>query len=100
MTQVLSIKDTRNRLADVVNQVAISGDVFVITKFGKPIAALVTFDDYKKIMNPAKRYTKEEWDKGFALMDKARSNTKKYPQKEIEKAIGQAIKEVRESKRV
>ena len=41
MAQVLSIKDTRDKLADVVNQVAISGDVFVITKFGKAKAMIV-----------------------------------------------------------
>ena len=100
MSQTLTLKNVREQLSDLVSKVAYGDQKVVITKFGKPIAALVTFDDYKKIMNPAKRYTKEEWDKGFALMDKARSNTKKYPQKEIEKAIGQAIKEVRESKRV
>jgi len=41
MTQTLSIKDTRNKLADVVNQVAILGDSFVITKFGQPKAMIV-----------------------------------------------------------
>lgn len=41
MTQVLSIKDTREKLADVVNRVAISGDVFIITKFGKAKAMIV-----------------------------------------------------------
>ena len=41
MAQVLSIKDTRERLADVINRVAISGDVFVITKFGKAKAMIV-----------------------------------------------------------
>ena len=41
MTQILSIKDTRDKLADVINQVAISGDVFVITKFGKAKAMIV-----------------------------------------------------------
>jgi len=41
MTQILSIKDTRSKLADVVNRVAISGDVFVITKFGKAKAMIV-----------------------------------------------------------
>lgn len=41
MAQALSIKDTRNRLAEVVNQVAAAGEVFVITKFGKPKAMIV-----------------------------------------------------------
>jgi len=35
------MKDTRNKLADVVNRVAISGDVFIITKFGKAKAMIV-----------------------------------------------------------
>ena len=43
MTQTLSIKDTRNKLADIVNQVAILGDKFIITKFGKPKAIIVPF---------------------------------------------------------
>lgn len=41
MTQTLSIKDTRDKLADVVNQVAIAGDSFVITKFGQPKAMII-----------------------------------------------------------
>lgn len=41
MTQVLSIKDTRDKLADVINRVAIAGDRFVITKFGQPKAMIV-----------------------------------------------------------
>ena len=100
MSQTLTLKNVREQLSDLVSKVAYGDQKIVITKFGKPVAALVTFEDYKKIMNPEKLHTKQEWDQGFALMDKARSNTKKYPQKEIEKAIGQAIKEVRESKRV
>lgn len=41
MTQLISVKDTRNKLADVINQVAIAGDEFIITKFGEPKAMLV-----------------------------------------------------------
>lgn len=47
MTQALSIKDTRNKLADIVNQVAIAGDMFVITKFGKPKAMIVPITKIK-----------------------------------------------------
>ena len=41
MIQNISIKDTRNRLADIVNQVEIGKDIFVVTKFGKPRAMIV-----------------------------------------------------------
>ncbi len=100
MNQILSLKDVRKQLSDIVSRVAYGDQKVVITKFGKPVAALVTFSDYEKIMNPAKRFTKEEWDKGFSLMDKARSKTKKYPLKEVERDIQQAVNKVRQSKRV
>ncbi len=41
MIQNISIKDTRDKLADIVNQVEMGGDVFVVTKFGKPKAMIV-----------------------------------------------------------
>lgn len=100
MSQTLSLKDVRDQLSDLVSRVAYGDQKVVITKFGKPVAALVTFKDYEKIMNPAKRFTKEEWDKGFSLMDKARANTKNYPQEEVEQTIDKAVSEVRQSKRV
>lgn len=100
MSQALPLKDVREQLSELVSRVAYGDQKVVITKFGKPVAALVTFEDYEKIMNPAKRYTKEEWKKGFSLMDKTRANTKKYPQEEVENAIDQAVREVRQSKRV
>jgi len=99
MNQTLPLKEVRDQLSDLVSRVAYGDQKVVITKFGKPVAALVTFEDYEKIMNPAKRYTKEEWDKGFSLMDKARANVKQYPQEKVEQAIDQAVSEVRQSKR-
>ncbi len=41
MLQTIPIKDTRNRLADLINQVEVGGKSFIITKFGKPKAMLV-----------------------------------------------------------
>jgi len=100
MSQTLSLKDVRDQLSDLVSRVAYGDQKVVITKFGKPVAALVTFEDYEKIMNPAKRFTKEEWNRGFSFMDKARTNTKQSPQEDVEKAINQAAREVRKLKRV
>lgn len=41
MLQQISIQDTRNNLASLVNQTSITGKQFIITKFGKPSAMLV-----------------------------------------------------------
>lgn len=40
MIQTISIKDTRNQLADLINQVDFNGREFIISKFGKPKAML------------------------------------------------------------
>lgn len=41
MTQIISIKDARNKLAEVINEVAIGGNIYLVTKFGKPKAMIV-----------------------------------------------------------
>ncbi|MDP1722262.1 MAG: type II toxin-antitoxin system Phd/YefM family antitoxin [Candidatus Gottesmanbacteria bacterium] len=41
MMQLIPIKETRANLADLINQVAVGGTSFIITKFGKPKAMLV-----------------------------------------------------------
>lgn len=47
MTQLISIKDTRNNLADIVSRVEMTGQEVIITKFGKPRAMLVPVSDVK-----------------------------------------------------
>lgn len=47
MTQLISIKDARNNLADIVSRVEIAGDEIIITKFGKPRAMLVPVSNVK-----------------------------------------------------
>lgn len=100
MNKTLPLKKVREELSELVSRVAYGEQKVVITRFGKPVAALVTFNDYEKIMNPRKRFSDEEWEKGFELVDKMRTNAKNYPPEEVEKAIEQAVGEVRQSKRV
>ena len=47
MTQTLSIKDTRNNLADIISRVEMRGDEIIITKFGRPRAMIVPFSQGK-----------------------------------------------------
>lgn len=52
-----------------------------------------------KGQNPQERFTKEEWEEGFALMDKIRASTKKFSPHEVENAVEQAVNAVRQKKR-
>lgn len=98
MNQTLTLKEVRDQLSDLVSRVAYGDQKVVITKFGKPIAALVTLEDFEKIMNPAKRFTKEEWDKGFEFITKAQEARKDVSDEEAEKIIKREIKAVRAAK--
>lgn len=49
MTQTISIKDTRNNLADIVSRVEMTGLEVIITKFGKPRAMLIPVSDKKSL---------------------------------------------------
>lgn len=43
MIQTIPVKETRDRLADLLNEVDIAKKKFIITKFGKPKAMLIPY---------------------------------------------------------
>lgn len=43
--QTISIKETRNSLATIIETVALTKEEYVITKFGKPKAVIVPIED-------------------------------------------------------
>ena len=45
--QTMSVKDVRSNLAEIIDKVAIAGDTFVVTKFGKPRAMIVPISQSK-----------------------------------------------------
>lgn len=70
MNQTVTLKEVRDQLSELVARVAYGDQKVVITKFGKPLVAIVNYDDYEKLMNPASRFTDEEWEKGSSLLQK------------------------------
>lgn len=52
-----------------------------------------------KPQNPQERFSKTEWEKGFALMDKMRANSKKFNPQEVENAVEHAVTAVRHKNR-
>lgn len=100
MKQTISLKDIRSQLSELIARVAYGRQNVVITRYGKPVATLVSYEDYERMMNPQKRFSEKEWEKGFALIDKVREQTKQSPQKTVEKTIQEAVTEVRAKKHV
>ena len=98
MVQVVPLKDIREQLSELINQVAYGRSQVVVTKFGKPKAVIVGYEDYERIMNPRSRFTQEEWDKAFSVFERARKRTKGIGYKKLEKAVKTAVSEVRKEK--
>lgn len=98
MDVTVTLKQVRDQLSDIISRVAFGDKTVVITRFGKPVAAVIRYDTYERFMNPHKRFTKEEWEKGFTLMDKMRENTRNYPEDEVETMIADAVTSVRTTK--
>ena len=47
---VAALSDARERLSEIVDDVALTGGDFVITKHGKPTAVLMAFDEYENLI--------------------------------------------------
>src|SRR5687767_5095913 len=100
MSQTVTLKEVREQLSELVAKAAFGAQKIVITRFGKPAAALISYDEYERLMNPRKRSSSlNEWEKGFQLIDKMGENTNHDPPEQAEAAVNQAVKEVRQSKR-
>ena len=68
MAQIVSIKDTRNNLANIIDQVAIGQNTFVITKFGKPRAMIIPVSG-KKVSTPDLDESFGTWSKKTDITD-------------------------------
>lgn len=95
--QTTTLKDLRSKLSEYISMIAFSQarqDV-VITRFGKPVAALLKYEEYQRLMNPANNFSKKKWERGFKFIDKARKATEKVNPQHLQKTVNQVIKDVR-----
>lgn len=51
MTTVISATELKNRVSEVLNEVAFKGNVAVIERYGKPIAKIVPAENLDKVLN-------------------------------------------------
>lgn len=95
----VSIEEFRVNLADLVGRVMYGKDRVIIKKYNRDAAILLSVEEYQRLIDPTKRFTKEEWNKKFAVLDKIRNRIPEYDQELLEKAIDEAVREVRAEKK-
>lgn len=100
MTQTVSAQDVRNKFAEVLNTAVYGSTNVIITRFNKPQAVIMNFKEYERLMNPRLRFTAKEWEDGLKIFDRLRAKTRNIPPEQVEKAVNEAVEEVRKEKRV
>lgn len=50
MDTAAALTEARDRLSEIVDQVAASSDVFTITKHGRPLAVILGFEEYESLI--------------------------------------------------
>lgn len=100
MTQTVAAQDVRNKFSEILNTAIYGSTDIIVTRFNKPQAVIVSYKEYKRLMNPQSHFTKAEWKRGFEIFDTIRAKNKNIPASEIEKGVRKAIKAVRRGKHV
>lgn len=51
MTTVISATELKNKVSEILNDVAFKGNIAVIERYGKPIAKIVPAENLDKVLN-------------------------------------------------
>ncbi len=51
MTTVISATELKNKISEILNDVAFKGNIAVIERYGKPIAKIVPAENLEKVLN-------------------------------------------------
>ena len=87
MTILIGARDIRQRFAEILGKVGFGGDIAVVERSGKPMAALIPIEMYEQMI--------AEREARFQIVEKIRAVQANFPPEEIERDVAQAIKKVR-----
>src|SRR3990167_594088 len=99
MKNIVSIDEFRTNLADLIGRVMYGNDRVVIKKYNREAAILLSLEEYERLIDPTKRFSKKQWAKKFELIDKIKKRMQNVDPVVLEKEIDKAVKEVRAAKR-
>src|SRR3989344_9157545 len=91
----VSLEEFRANLAEYVNRVRYGHDRIVVNKHNKQAAVLISAEEDEWLTDPAKRMSKQEWEKGFEIFEAIKRDNKGKKASDIAKDIQEAIIEVR-----
>lgn len=89
MLKRISAVKARQNLGQMMNEVAIRGDDYIIERAGKALVAIIPIEKYQRLQ--------KKKDKVFQTVDEIRSQVKDEDSSIIEKEIAEAVKAYKKS---
>ncbi len=83
MLKKLSAMKARQNFGQVMNEVSLKGDDYVIERAGKPLVAIISMEKY--------RILRKEREEAFRALDKIWEKMKSEKPETVEKTIGEAV---------
>jgi len=90
MTKTISALKARQNLGQVMNEVALKGDDYIIERAGKPLVAMIPMERYQSLQ--------KDLDEFFESLDMMRRDVKKEDPELIDKLIDEAVQFARKKK--
>jgi len=87
VTIFIGARDLRQKISEILGKVGFGGDVAVVERSGKPMAAIIPIEMYQQLV--------AEREARFQIVEKIRNAQKDRPLEEIEKDVNEAIQRAR-----
>jgi prevent-host-death family protein len=90
MYKKISALKARQNLGQVMNEVALKGDDYIIERAGKPLVAVIPIEKYQSLQQEIKEF--------FESLSKMRANLEEEDEKDMDELIEEAVQSYRKSK--
>ena len=90
MYKKISALKARQNLGQVMNEVALRGDDYIVERAGKPLVVIIPIEKYQSLQ--------EEVNEFFEALAKMRSNLKGEDEKDMGRLIDEAVQSFRKPK--
>jgi len=90
MYKRISALKARQNLGQVMNEVALKGDDYIIERAGKPLVAVIPIEKYQSLQREIEEF--------FESLSKMRVNLRRQDEKDLGGLIGEAVQSYRKSK--
>ena len=90
MYKTISALKARQNLGQVMNEVALKGDDYIIERAGKPLVAVIPIEKYQSLQ--------QEWDEFFENVSAMSANIKEEDDEIVDKLVDEAVRAYRKPK--